>query len=169
MTEEIVGIDLGTTNSEIAVYLNGRPEILADEHERKILPSVVGVTEAGELLVGEEARNQLLLYPERTIRSIKRRMGQPGTVPMAGQDYTPQEISAIILKRLKSIAEARVGRERPQGGHHGARVFLRRPAPGDPRGRRNRRAGGGAHNQRTHRCRTGVRSRAARGQAHPGL
>ena len=110
MTEEIVGIDLGTTNSEIAVYLNGRPEILADEHERKILPSVVGVTEAGELLVGEEARNQLLLYPERTIRSIKRRMGQPGTVPMAGQDYTPQEISAIILKRLKSIAEARVGR-----------------------------------------------------------
>ena len=78
MTEEIVGIDLGTTNSEIAVYLNGRPEILADEHERKILPSVVGVTEAGELLVGEEARNQLLLYPERTIRSIKRRMGNPG-------------------------------------------------------------------------------------------
>jgi len=111
MTEEIVGIDLGTTNSEIALYVNGRPEILADEQGRKILPSVVGVTEAGELLVGEEARNQLLLYPERTIRSIKRRMGQPGTVQMAGQDYTPQEISAIILKRLKTIAEARLGRD----------------------------------------------------------
>ena len=83
---------------------------------------------------------------------------------MAGQDYTPQEISAIILKRLKSIAEARVGRDVPQGGHHGARVFLRCSAPGDPRGRRNRRAGGGAHNQRTHRCRTGgPKSRAARG------
>ncbi len=111
MTEEIVGIDLGTTNSEIALYVNGRPEILADEQGRKILPSVVGVTEAGELLVGEEARNQLLLYPDRTIRSIKRRMGQPGTVQMAGQEYTPPEISAIILKRLKSIAEARLGRE----------------------------------------------------------
>jgi len=111
MTEDIVGIDLGTTNSEIALYVNGRPEILADEQGRKILPSTVGVTEAGELLVGEEARNQLLLYPERTIRSIKRRMGQPGTVQMAGQEYTPQEISAIILKRLKAIAEARLGRD----------------------------------------------------------
>ena len=77
MTDEIVGIDLGTTNSEIALYRDGRPEVLADEQGRKILPSVVGVTEAGELLVGEEARNQLLLYPERTIRSIKRRMGRP--------------------------------------------------------------------------------------------
>jgi molecular chaperone DnaK (HSP70) len=111
MIEDIVGIDLGTTNSEIALYVNGRPEVLADEQGRKILPSVVGVTEAGEVLVGEEARNQLLLYPERTIRSIKRRMGQPGTVQMAGQEYMPLEISAIILKRLKAIAEARLGRD----------------------------------------------------------
>ena len=109
MTEEIVGIDLGTTNSEIALYRNGRPEILADEQERKILPSAVGLTEAGELLVGEEARNQWLLYPDRTVRSIKRRMGQAATVDMAGREYTPQEISAIILKRLKEIAEARLG------------------------------------------------------------
>ncbi len=109
MTEEIVGIDLGTTNSEIALYRNGRPEILADEQGRKILPSVVGLTEAGELLVGEEARNQWLLYPDRTVRSIKRRMGQAATVHMAGREYTPQEISAIILKRLKEIAEARLG------------------------------------------------------------
>jgi molecular chaperone DnaK (HSP70) len=110
MTEEIVGIDLGTTNSEIAVYRDGRPEILADAQGRKILPSVVGITEAGELLVGEEARNQWLLYPDRTVRSIKRRMGQSETVPMAGHDYTPQEISAIILKRLKEIAEHRLDR-----------------------------------------------------------
>ena len=109
MTEEIVGIDLGTTNSEIALYRNGRPEILADEQGRKILPSVVGLTEVGELLVGEEARNQWLLYPDRTVRSIKRRMGQAATVHMAGREYTPQEISAIILKRLKEIAEARLG------------------------------------------------------------
>ena len=110
MMDDIVGIDLGTTNSEIALYRDGRPEILADEQGRKILPSVVGVTEVGELLVGEEARNQLLLYPDRTVRSIKRRMGQAETVRMAGHDYTPQEISAIILKRLKEIGERRLGR-----------------------------------------------------------
>jgi molecular chaperone DnaK len=110
MMDDIVGIDLGTTNSEIALYRDGRPEILADEQGRKILPSVVGVTETGELLVGEEARNQLLLYPDRTVRSIKRRMGQAETVRMAGHDYTPQEISAIILKRLKEIGERRLGR-----------------------------------------------------------
>jgi molecular chaperone DnaK len=109
MTEEIVGIDLGTTNSEIALYRNGRPEILADQQGRKILPSVVGLTETGELLVGEEARNQLLLHPDRTVRSIKRRMGHAETVGMAGREYTPQEISAIILKRLKEIAEAQLG------------------------------------------------------------
>ena len=72
---------------------------------------MVGVTEAGELLVGEEARNQLLLYPDRTVRSIKRRMGQAETVRLGEHDYTPQEISAIILKRLKEIAERRL--ERP--------------------------------------------------------
>ncbi len=109
MTDEIVGIDLGTTNSELALYRDGRPEILADEQGRKILPSVVGLTEAGEILVGEEARNQLLLYPDRTVRSIKRRMGHAETVRMAGKEYTPQEISAIILKRLKEIAEAQLG------------------------------------------------------------
>jgi molecular chaperone DnaK len=110
MSEDIVGIDLGTTNSEIALYQDGEAVILADERGRLILPSVVGVTEGGELLVGEEARNQLLLYPERTVRSIKRRMGRDETVRMAGRDYTPQEISAIILRRLKEIAEYRLGR-----------------------------------------------------------
>ena len=108
--EEILGIDLGTTNSEIAVLQAGQPVILADERGRLILPSVVGVTETGDVLVGEEARNQLLLYPERTVRSIKRRMGRDETVHMAGRDYTPQEISAIILRRLKEIAEQRLGR-----------------------------------------------------------
>ena len=110
MIEEIVGIDLGTTNSEIAIYRSGRAEVLADERGRRILPSVVGIAETGDLLVGEDARNQLVLYPERTIRSIKRRMGSNDKVDLAGTAYTPQEISAIILKRLKAVAEQSLGR-----------------------------------------------------------
>ena len=110
MTDEIVGIDLGTTNSEIALYRDGRPEVLADEHGRVILPSVVGLSESGQLLVGEEARNQFLLYPDRTVRSIKRKMGSDGRVRLGEREYTPQEISAIILTRLKEIAERRLDR-----------------------------------------------------------
>jgi molecular chaperone DnaK len=109
MTDEIVGIDLGTTNSEIAIYRNGRPEVLADARGRVILPSVVALSETGEMLVGEEARNQFLLYPERTIRSIKRRMGTDDTVRLGERDYRPQEISAIILSRLKEIAREALG------------------------------------------------------------
>ena len=109
MIESIVGIDLGTTNSEIAIYRDARPEVLMDELGRKILPSVVGVGETGDLLVGEDARNQLILYPERTIKSIKRQMGSNDKVHLAGCEYTPQEISAIILKRLKHIAEQSLG------------------------------------------------------------
>ena len=112
--ELIIGIDLGTTNSEVAVYQQtgkheGRPHVILDAQGRKILPSCVGVAEDGSLLVGEEAQNQYAAYPERTIRSIKRLMGQEETVTMAGQAYLPQEISAIILKRLKGIAEAHLG------------------------------------------------------------
>ncbi len=110
MADEILGIDLGTTNSEIAIYRDGHPEVLRDEQGRIILPSVVGLTENGELLVGEEARNQFLLYPERTIRSIKRRMGSDAKVRLGEREYTPQEISAIILSRLKEIAQAQLGR-----------------------------------------------------------
>ncbi|MFL5252693.1 MAG: Hsp70 family protein [Rhodopila sp.] len=110
MTDEIVGIDLGTTNSEIAIYRNGRPDVLADEQGRIILPSVVGLSETGELLVGEEARNQAVLYPERTVRSIKRRMGSDARVHLGEREYSPQEISAIILSRLKEIAQQRLGR-----------------------------------------------------------
>jgi molecular chaperone DnaK len=110
VTDEILGIDLGTTNSEIAIYRDGHPEVLRDEQGRIILPSVVGLTENGELLVGEEARNQFLLYPERTVRSIKRRMGSDAKVRLGERKYTPQEISAIILSRLKEMAQAQLGR-----------------------------------------------------------
>ena len=109
MSEMIVGIDLGTTNSEIAVYRDGRPEVQADSAGRLILPSVVGLADDGGLLVGEEARNQYMLHPERTVRSIKRLMGSDRTVSLGGRDYKPQDVSAMILRRLKEIAEERLG------------------------------------------------------------
>ncbi len=104
MDEVIVGIDLGTTNSEIAIVENGKVTIIEDSG-RKILPSFVGISDNNEILVGESAKNQYILYPEKTIKSIKRKMGEEDSIEMAEKLYTPQEISAIILKRLKTIAE----------------------------------------------------------------
>ena len=108
MNEIIIGIDLGTTNSEVAIVEQGTVRVIADA-DKKILPSFVGIDDSGEVIVGETARNQYLVYPERTVKSIKRLMGQDTHVDLAGQAYTPQEISAIILKRLKSIAEKHLG------------------------------------------------------------
>jgi molecular chaperone DnaK len=105
----IIGIDLGTTFSLVAVVENGHPRILADQGER-LLPSVVGFSAKGEMLVGTPARNQLLLEPENTVKSIKRKMGSAEKVVLAGQEYTPQEISAFILRTLKQIAERSLGR-----------------------------------------------------------
>jgi molecular chaperone DnaK len=104
MNEIIIGIDLGTTNSEVAIIENGQVLVIADNN-KKILPSFVGIDDQGDILVGESARNQYLVYPERTVKSIKRLMGQDIQVDLAGHAYAPQEISAIILKRLKAIAE----------------------------------------------------------------
>lgn len=109
MNETIVGIDLGTTNSEVAIVRAGRVEVIPVAPGVHLLPSVVGVADNGNLLVGEAARNQYALHPERSVRSIKRRMGEYVPVRMAGKDYSPQEISAMILRRLRDIAEAYTG------------------------------------------------------------
>ena len=109
MSEVILGIDLGTTNSEVAVVREGRVEVIPVANDVRILPSVVGVSDDGALLVGESARNQYILHPERTVRSIKRRMGEATRVPMGDEDYTPPEISAMILRRLKNVAEGHLG------------------------------------------------------------
>lgn len=109
----IVGIDLGTTYSLVAVVERGQPRILADQGER-LLPSAVGFTAGGELLVGTPARNQYVLEPERTIMSIKRQMGTDAGVSLAGHEYTPQEISAFILRRLKAVAERELGEPVPR-------------------------------------------------------
>lgn len=104
----IIGIDLGTTFSATALVRDGVPHILPHGDER-IMPSVVGFTPQGSLLVGTPARNQYVLYPERTARSIKRQMGQNVRVTLGERDYTPQEISALILRELKRSVEAQLG------------------------------------------------------------
>jgi molecular chaperone DnaK len=106
--ETIIGIDLGTTNSEVAIIRDGQPVVLEEDGD-PILPSVVGIDSEGRLLVGKPARNQYALAPERTIRSIKRKMGQETTVALGDQKYSPQEVSAIILRTLKRRAEKTLG------------------------------------------------------------
>jgi molecular chaperone DnaK len=103
MSDLILGIDLGTTNSEVATFVDGHVRVLGPEMNN-MLPSVVGLSPSGELLVGEPARNQLVLYPERTVRSIKRKMGSNETVMLGDRQFTPPEISALILRKLAAWA-----------------------------------------------------------------
>lgn len=109
MNDLIVGIDLGTTNSEIAAFIDGQVRMITSGN-RNMLPSVVGLSPSGELLVGEPARNQLMLYPERTVRSIKRKMGSNETVSLGDRQFTPPEVSALILRELASWASRQFGR-----------------------------------------------------------
>ncbi len=110
MTEPIVGIDLGTTNSEVAIVRDGQPHVFAEDGD-PILPSFVGMSEDGRLLVGRAARNQWVLAPERTVKSIKRKMGQDVRVKIGDQDFSPPEISAMILRTLKDRASRELGVE----------------------------------------------------------
>ncbi|HZU36078.1 MAG TPA: Hsp70 family protein [Gemmataceae bacterium] len=109
--ETIVGIDLGTTNSEVALVRDdGQPHVFAEDGD-PILPSFVGLAEDGRLLVGRAARNQWVVAPERTIKSIKRKMGQDVKVRLGDQEFRPQEISAMILRALRDRASAQLGRQ----------------------------------------------------------
>src|SRR3954463_3206064 len=108
--DPIVGIDLGTTNSEVATIRDGQPHVFAEDGD-PILPSFVGISEDGKLLVGKAAKNQWVLAPERTVKSIKRKMGQDVKVQLGDQEYRPQEISAIILRALKDRASRELGVE----------------------------------------------------------
>jgi molecular chaperone DnaK len=102
---QIVGIDLGTTNSLVAAIIDGKPTLIPNERGRYITPSVVGFTESGELLVGEPAKNQAVANPDRTITSVKRMMGTDRRITVGDKEFSPQEISAVILKKLKLDAE----------------------------------------------------------------
>jgi len=105
----IVGIDLGTTNSEIAYLDHGRPVIIPSAEGSHLFPSVVAFTKDGQLLVGEPARRQAALNPEGTVMAIKRKMGTNYKVNLHGKEYTPQQISAFILQKMKRDAEAYLG------------------------------------------------------------
>ncbi|MBU3805591.1 MAG: Hsp70 family protein, partial [Candidatus Fournierella pullistercoris] len=106
---KIIGIDLGTTNSCVAVIEGGEPVVIANAEGARTTPSVVGFTKTGERLVGQVAKRQAITNPERTIISIKRHMGTDYKVDIDGKDYNPQQISAMILAKLKADAEAYLG------------------------------------------------------------
>ena len=106
---KIIGIDLGTTNSCVAVMEGGEPVVIANAEGARTTPSVVGFTKTGERLVGQVAKRQAITNPENTISSIKRKMGTAEKVHAGGKDYTPEEISAMILSKLKADAEAYLG------------------------------------------------------------
>ena len=106
-----VGIDLGTTNSVVAVYEGGEPTIIANAEGHRTTPSVVAFSKGGEVLVGEVAKRQAITNPERTVRSVKRHMGTDWSIEIDGKDFTAQEISARILQKLKRDAEAYLGGE----------------------------------------------------------
>ena len=106
---KIIGIDLGTTNSCVAVMEGGEPTVIANAEGGRTTASVVAFSKTGERMVGQVAKRQAITNPDRTISSIKREMGTSNTVEIDGKKYTPQEISAIILQKLKADAEAYLG------------------------------------------------------------
>ena len=106
---KVIGIDLGTTNSVVSVIEGGEPTVITNPEGSRITPSVVGFTKDGQRLVGQLAKRQAVSNPDRTISSIKRHMGETYKVGIDGKDYTPQEISAMVLQKLKADAEAYLG------------------------------------------------------------
>ena len=104
-----VGIDLGTTNSCVSVLEGGEPTVIANAEGARTTPSIVAFAKNGEVLVGEVAKRQAVTNVERTIRSVKRHMGTKWTMDIDGKKYTPQEISARILQKLKRDAESYLG------------------------------------------------------------
>ena len=178
---KIIGIDLGTTNSVVAIVEGGDPQVIVNAEGNRTTPSVVAFTDGGEELVGQSAKRQAVTNPKRTVFSIKRFMGRrrhevtdeeksvpyklvggpsdPVKVEIDGRELSPPEISAKILRKLKEQAEAYLGEPVEQGRDHGAGVLQRLAAPGDQGRRHDRRARGRAHHQRADRGRARLRPR----------
>lgn len=108
---KVIGIDLGTTFSAVAVMEGGKATIIANSEGQRTTPSVVAISKEGERLVGQVARNQAITNPEHTVRSIKRHMGSDFKVKIWDKEYTPQEVSAMILQKLKADAESYLGQK----------------------------------------------------------
>ncbi len=106
---KVIGIDLGTTNSCVAVMEGGQPVVIVNSDGARTTPSVVGFSKTGERLIGEAAKRQAITNPDNTISSIKRHMGESYKVTIEGKSYSPQEISAMILQKLKADAESYLG------------------------------------------------------------
>ncbi|MBR1618112.1 Hsp70 family protein, partial [bacterium] len=104
-----IGIDLGTTNSVVAVMEGGKPTVIANAEGSRTTPSIVGFAKNGERLVGQLAKRQAILNPDNTVISIKRHMGEDFKKTIDGKDYTPQEISAMILRKLADDASNYLG------------------------------------------------------------
>jgi len=181
---KIIGIDLGTTNSVIAVMEAGNPAVIANAEGSRTTPSVVAFSKSGERLVGVTAKRQAVVNPENTIYSVKRLMGRhiddPETkrtqamvsyasiegpnhdarvrVPIKDKVYTPQEISAMILSKLKRDAGVLFGRGREAGGDYCAGLLQRQPASGYQGRGSDCRVGGSADHQRADGGGAGVRS-----------
>ena len=133
---KVIGIDLGTTNSCVAVLEGGEPAVIPNAEGMRTTPSVVAFAKSGDLLVGDVAKRQAATNVSRTISSIKREMGTDTRIKIDGKDFSPQEISAFILKKLKKDAEAYLGetvseavitvpayfQRRSEAGHQGRRA-----------------------------------------------
>ena len=167
----IIGIDLGTTNSVVAVLEGGKPTVIANQEGTRTTPSVVAFAKNGERLVGQVAKRQAVTNPERTIFSIKRFMGRrydevgeeirmfpfhvvkgennTARVEIEDKHYSPPELSAMVLQKLKAAAEDYLGREDGKGRHHGTRLLQRFTASGHQGRRTDRRPRGGPPRQRT--------------------
>ena len=156
---KIIGIDLGTTNSCVAVMEGGEPVVIANSEGARTTPSVVGFTKTGDRLVGQVAKRQAITNPENTVSSIKRQMGTDHKVTLNGKEYTPQQVSAMILQKLKADCGGLSGRACHRGRHHRSCLLQRQPASGYQGRRHHCRPERQAYHQRAY-CRfSGIRHR----------
>ena len=145
---KIIGIDLGTTNSCVAVMEGGKPVVITNPEGSRTTPSIVSFSKSGERLVGDLAKRQAITHPDKTVRSIKRKMGTDSRTTIDGKSYSPQEISAMILQKLKSDAESYLGESVTEAVITGSGLFHGRTAAGDEGRRKNCRSGCKAYHQR---------------------
>ena len=181
MPRKVIGIDLGTTNSVVAVMEGGQPAVIVNQEGARTTPSVVAFGKDGERLVGQVAKRQAVTNPEHTIFSIKRFMGRrfdevsaeasrvpyrivradkgDAWVDVRGRKYSPPEISAMVLQKLKQAAEDYLGEPVTDAVDHGAGVLQRHAASGDQGRRQDRGPQRPAHHQRADRGCAGLRAR----------